>query len=219
MNSNKLLRFATIFYSLAAEEELPADSEDQKVVLTNLEKLETYAARKKYAEKNFKHLSSGSSRIVYLTPNKTVIKMGKNDRGIAQNLAEAKINTKSKFFNSVINSSKDGVWIETNYLEKITEKEFEEMTKIKFKDFAEALSYGLRKVSSDSDGKEPDNFDKVKTSDIYKEVKEVAEKYKLLPGDLGRISSWGEKDNYPVLLDFGLNREIYDDFYEESSIS
>ncbi len=64
MDTNKLLRFANMFYSLAAAEELPPNSDDLKTVLSNVEKLETYAARKKYAEANLKHLSSGSSRIV-----------------------------------------------------------------------------------------------------------------------------------------------------------
>ena len=88
MHPNKLLRFANMFYSLAAGEELPPNSDDLKVVLSNLEQLETYAARKKYAESNLKHLSSGSSRIVYLTPRKTIVKLAKNDKGIAQNKAD-----------------------------------------------------------------------------------------------------------------------------------
>jgi len=67
MKLDKLLRFATMFCSLAAEEEQPPNAEDTKTILSNLEKLETYAARKKYAEENLEHLSSGSSRIVYLT--------------------------------------------------------------------------------------------------------------------------------------------------------
>ena len=49
MNLNKLLRFATMFQSLAEGEELPEDSDNLQVILKNLEGLETYNARKKYA--------------------------------------------------------------------------------------------------------------------------------------------------------------------------
>src|ERR1700677_4811773 len=102
MNSNKLLRFAQMFYSLAVSEDVPESSEDVAVILKNLENLETYAARKKYAEKNLKHLSSGSARIVYLTPDKTVVKLAKNDKGIAQNEAEAHPKMTPKFLNKII---------------------------------------------------------------------------------------------------------------------
>lgn len=217
MNANKLLRFANMFYSLAAGEELPPDSDDLKTVLSNIEKLETYNARKNYAERNLKHLSSGSSRIVYLTPGKTIVKLAKNDKGIAQNKAEANPKMKSKYLNEIIGCAKNYSWCETYYLDKITEKEFEEMTDLKFNDFGDSIRYGLRNVSGNTDKEKPENFDEVSKSDIYKELKDIGEKFKLLPGDMARISSWGTKDGRPILIDAGLTRDIFDEFYEDSS--
>lgn len=217
MHPNKLLRFANMFYSLAAGEELPPNSDDLKTVLSNLEKLETYSARKKYAESNLKHLSSGSSRIVYLTPNKTILKLAKNDKGIAQNKAEANPQMKSKYLNTVLSSAKNCAWMETHYLEKITEKEFEKMTGLQFEDFGNAIRYGLKNVSGNTDKEKPENFDKVAKSDIYKELRDVGEKFKLMPGDLARISSWGTKDGRPIIIDAGLTKDVFADFYEDSS--
>ena|ERR1035437_2792412 len=217
MNTNKLLRFANMFYSLAAGEELPADSDDKKTILKNLEGLETYNARKKYAEKNFKHLSSGSSRIVYLTGDDTVVKLAKNDRGIAQNEVESNPKMKSKYLNSIISFAKNNSWLETHFLDKITEKEFKEMTGLEFEDFDNAISYGLRDVSENSGKEKPDNFEKVSKSDIFKEVKSFSEKFNLMPGDIGRISSWGTKDGKPILIDSGLSSDVYEEFYEDSS--
>lgn len=219
MNSNKLLRFATMFYSLAVGEELPEDSDDLKTVLSNIEKLETYNARKKYAERNLKHLSSGSSRIVYLTPDKTIVKLAKNDKGIAQNEAESNPEMKSQYLNKILSRADNNAWLETCYLEKISEKDFEEMTGLDFEDFGESIRYGLRKVSDNKDIEKPKNFDKVSESDIYKELKDIGEKFKLLPGDMARISSWGEKDGRPVLIDAGLTKDIFDEYYEDSSSS
>lgn len=219
MNVNKLLRFATQFWSMAASEELPENSDNLKAILSNLEKLETFAARKKYAEKNLEHLSSGSSRIVYLTKDHTIVKLAKNDKGIAQNEAEANPKMKGKFINKVLTCADNHAWIEVCFLEKITEKEFEKMAGIKFEDFGDAIRYGLRKISSNKDVDKPDNFDEVSKSDIYKELQEVGEKFKLLPGDIARISSWGEKDGHPVLIDAGLTRDIFDEYYEDSSSS
>lgn len=219
MNINKLLRFATLFQSLAEGEELPENSKDLKTVLSNIEKLETYNARKNYAEKNLKHLSSGSSRIVYLTNDKTIVKLAKNDKGIAQNKAEANPAMKSKFLNEITKHAKNYSWIETHYLDKITTSDFEDMTGLKFDDFGESVRYGLKGVSGNSDMEKPENFGKVEKSEIYKEMKRIGEKFKLMPGDLARISSWGTKDDRPILIDAGLTAEVYEDFYEDDSNS
>jgi hypothetical protein len=217
MHPNKLLRFATMFYSLAVGEELPANSDNLKTVLSNLEHLETYSARKEYAEANLKHLSSGSSRIVYLTNNNTVIKLAKNDRGLAQNKAETNPAMKSKFVNKILSCAKNNSWIEVPYLEKITTTEFKKMTGLEFDDFGESIRYGLKDVSGNSDQEKPKNFEEVAKSDIYREVRDVGEKCKLMPGDIARISSWGTKEGHPVLIDTGLTYSIYSEFYEDSS--
>lgn len=216
MNPNKLLRFASMFYSLAVstKEKLPENSKDLKTILKNLKELESYQSRKKYAEKNLKHLSSGSSRIVYLTSNDTIVKLAKNDKGIAQNKAESNPKMKSKFLNKILSHASNYAWIETQYLDKITEKEFEKMTDIKFSDFGESIRYGLKSVSGNKDKEKPKNFDKVSKSEIYKEMKKIGEKFDLMPGDLAKISSWGKKNNYPVLIDAGLTKEVFSEFYE-----
>jgi hypothetical protein len=216
MNVNKILRFASIYESLAAAdaEELPENSDDLKTILKNLQKLKTYSARKKYAEKNLKHLSSGSSRIVYLTPEKTILKLAKNDKGIAQNKAESNPKMKSKFLNKILGHASNYAWIQTSFLKKITEKQFKKMTGIDFDDFGEAVRFGLRSVSSSKNKEEPDNFEEVSETDIYKEMVDIGKRFKLMPGDIARISSWGTKDDRPVLIDAGLTKEVFEEFYE-----
>ena len=215
MKNSKLFSLINTFVTIASEKEvLPDNSKDLNVILKNLDKLETFGARKKYAEKNLKPLSSGSSRIVYLTSDNTVIKLAKNDKGLAQNKAESNPKMKSKFLNKIIKSSKNNVWIETYYLKKITEKKFKDLTDLDFNDFDEAIRYGLRDVSKNKDKNKPKNFDKVSASDIYKEIKSIGEKFKLMPGDLAKISSWGSKDDQPILIDSGLTKEVFEEYYE-----
>ncbi len=217
MNPDRLLKLAEHFYALATKEELPADSDNLKKVLKNIEKLENYNSRQKYAERNLERLSSGSSRVVFLTDDDTIIKLAKNDKGIAQNEAECNPKMKSKYINKVISHAKDFSWMQTYYLDKITAKEFEKMTDISFEDFGRAIRYGLKAVSGNTDKEKPKNFDKVEKTEIYKQVKEVGAKFKLMPGDLARISSWGTRDGIPVLIDAGLTKDVYADFYESSS--
>lgn len=219
MNVNKLLRFATMFYSLAAGEKVPPDTRDYKTILENLTRLETYQARKQYAENNLKHLSSGSSRIVYLSPDKNILKMAKNDRGIAQNKVEANPEMKSKYLNEVIGHAPNYSWIETHYLDKISKPEFEDMTGLRFDDFGDSIRYALKNVSGNTDLEKPSNFAKVEKSEIYKELERIGQKFQLMAGDLARISSWGTKDGRPILIDSGLSKKVFENFYEDDSKS
>jgi hypothetical protein len=214
MNINRVVKLIDVFYSMASEE-LPPDSSDLQTILKNIEDLETYQARIKYAEDNLKHLSSGSSRLVYQAPDKSIIKLAKNDKGLAQNKAEANPKMKSDFLNQIIDKSKDGSWIQTHFLDKITEKEFEKLTKTSFEDFGDALTYGVKKSS----GSKPKNFDKVSKTPIYKEMKRLCDTFHLLPGDVIRISSWGTKDKKPILIDAGLTEDIFEEFYEDKDSS
>ena len=96
-------------------------------------------------------------------------------------------------------------------MKDITAKQFEKMTGISFDDFDAALGYELKKKSSDKE--KPENFEKVSKTKIYKEIVEAAKKLNLASGDLGRISSWRQKDDRPILSDAGLTKKIYSDFY------
>lgn len=214
MKHINLIHLIDKFFKLATEsEELPANSDDMSVVLKNLTKIETYTAKVKYAEKNLDHLSSGSSRVVYTMPGKKeVLKLAKNDRGLAQNKVESKI--KCKYINETTKKCPEGCWKISPFLKKVTEKEFEKLSGLNFKEFGEALEYGLKSVSENSDKKKPKNFDEMEKSEMYKELVKCGKKYDLMPGDLSRISSWGQVDGHPTLLDAGLTKEIYEEFYE-----
>jgi hypothetical protein len=123
---------------------------------------------------------------------------------------------KSKYLNQILSHATNYVWIETYYLDKISTKDFEKMTGLNFDDFSESIRYGLKNVSQNTDLEKPKNFAKVEKSDIYKEVQKVGEEFKLMPGDLARISSWGTKDGHPVLIDAGLTADVFADYYEDT---
>jgi hypothetical protein len=212
MKIEDLISQANLFYRLATKDSLDT-------ILKTLSDLDTFTDRVDYAEKHLEHLSSGSSRVIYLTPNKTVLKLAKNNRGIAQNKVEANPKMTSKYVNKTLKADKNGVWKISPFLDKITEKDFKEMTGIDFKDFGEAISYGLKAISENSDAEKPKDFDKIKKLDIYKEIIRLGEEWDLLPGDIERISSWGTDKGHPVLLDAGLTRDIYDEFYDSASKS
>jgi hypothetical protein len=210
MNLKIVARAAQLFYALATEK-APLET-----VLKQLSTLETFKDRVDYAEEHLEHLSSGSSRVIYRLPDGRVLKLAKNERGRAQNKAEGNPKMKSKFINETLKMDPEGQWKISPYLEKITEKEFEKMTGIPFKDFGEAIRYGLREVSGNEDNPKPDNFSEIEKLELYQELVKLGRRFSLLGGDLARISSWGQKDNHPVALDAGLTKDIYDEFYEDT---
>jgi hypothetical protein len=218
MAHDKLIKLADYFYSLA-KEKLPAKSEDTNTVLKNIESLENFNSRIEYAQDNLERLSSGSSRIVYLANDDTVIKLAKNEKGLSQNKAEAGIKIKSDYLNEVIAHADNNSWIQVNYVDKLTAKEFEEMTGLDFDEFAECIRYGLKHISGNTDKDKPKKLDKIKETKIYKEMKKIGNECNLMGGDLARISSYGKIDNHPILIDAGLTKEVFEKYYESSSSS
>ena len=69
------------------------------------------------------------------------------------------------------------------------------------------------------DKDKPKKFDEVSKSELYKEVKKIGSEFKLMPGDLAKISSWGVKDGQPVLIDSGLTQDVFDKYYGSTSSS
>lgn len=202
---SSLFNSISIFYKLAS-------SPDLKEILDNLSSLETFKDKIDYAEKHLEHLSSGSSRIIYLTPDHQVLKLAKNERGIAQNKVESQ-NMGTKYINRTIKFDKKGSWKISPFCQKITEKQFEEMMNFPFKDFGDALSYGLRSVSENSDKEKPKDFEAISKNEMFQQLVKAGKEFKLLAGDLSRISSYGQIDGHPIILDSGLTKDIYTKFY------
>ena len=207
-----IIKKAEIFYSLAKS------SKELYDILNEVESLETYKEREDLLEKKFKRISSGSSRIVYSYNDDIVIKFAKNKKGVAQNKAESKIKNNSRYINKVIDNSKKYNWITTAYLDNLTEKEFKELIGYNFKDVGECILYSLKDVF-DEKVKKPKNFDEISKISFFKDIVNIAKEHKLIPGDLCRISSWKKKNNNPVLVDMGLTKKVFEEYYDSSEKS
>ena len=102
----------------------------------------------------------------------------------------------------------------------MNEKKFKDLTKIDFKEFGDSLRYVLKDISSNPDFKKPKFFDKIKENSFFKEISKLGKKLELMPGDLAKISSWGinnsgnSSNSFPILIDSGLTKDIYNAFYD-----
>ena len=222
MKVNKFLKLAApnlIDNNSADAEELPEDSDNTKTILDNISDLSTFRARIEYAERNMKRLSSGSSRMVFETSDGYVVKLAKNEKGLAQNGVESSPGLRSKYINGALHSCPNDSWILAEKAEDLKMEEFEKLTGLSFEDFGEAISYGLRHLSSNKDKKKPENFEKISQNEFYKDIYRAGNQFNLLPGDLDRISSYKKIKDRVVLVDAGLTREIYDEFYKKKKDS
>jgi len=60
----------------------------------------------------------------------------------------------------------------------------------------------------------PENYDILNENEFFNEVLALVLNNDLQIGDLQYIDSWGKIDNKPKLIDFGLSRDIFEEYYE-----
>lgn len=199
------------FISLATEAEKPPPvSKDINTILKNLSSIETFSVRISYAEKCLDRVSSGSSRIVFSLPNNKVIKLASNEKGVAQNSAETKVKYDSVYINQVEKHCPNYYWIIAPKAKKITPKIFEKLSGMPIELVADLIKSKIDKSSIKK-------FEEFKDNEMLNDLVEITKKYKLMIGDLKRISSYGVINNKPVLIDLGLNKNTYNKYYSSSN--
>lgn len=224
MKLKDIFQLSNNFYSMASEtskEKVPPKTKDKEELLLNLTQLKTFKARIEYAEKNLERISSGSSRIVFYLNDQYVLKLASNEKGIMQNAAEANVKTDTKYVNLVTQKCIHFYWVIAPVAEKINQKEFEKLTGIPFEMFGKTVHYKVKELLSISSAnssttaslKPNQEIKEYLDEEIVKQIAMLAVKYKLMTGDISRISSWGIKKDTPVLIDLGLNRKIYKKYY------
>lgn len=136
----------------------------------------------------YKYIGSGSSRQVFDLGSGYVIKVAKNEAGIAQNESECMISyyDKSDLFAKVVQVSNDFRFLVMEKADKI-----DSITEVwKF-------------------------FDVRSKSELFnlKELRKILNNYNLLLSDLSRKSSWGMINGRPVIIDYGFTREVCERYY------
>lgn len=184
--------------------------------------LRTFKDRVRYCEENLQRISSGSSRIVYKIDNEKVLKLAKNEKGIAQDLVEIQWGN-DYYFQSVLahtfDSHHDGLWVEMELARKVGKNDF-----IKYFGFSvDELGRYLRNWEQVNKGQRPlFNMDpalkeKISLNENVSEIVDFMNAADAPAGDLGRLSSYGmvNRDGHPtiVLIDFGLTSDVYTSYY------
>lgn len=186
-------------------------------------KKNTYSSRLKYAENNLTKIASGSSRTVYKIDNETVLKIAKNNKGLAQNELEAGISTDTYFsslFAKVYDVHPEYEWIEMQLANKAKKSDFKKILGYDFETYSnyiKANDYELERKFRSGFGFPYRKYQNILDDDFAYEMIEFMHSYDMSSGDLTRISSYGiikeNNENRLVLIDFGASNQIIKEYY------
>lgn len=139
-------------------------------------------------KRNYQYIGSGSGRSVFDLGNGYVVKVAKNNKGIAQNKAELQISSEdhTNIFAKTIKVSEDSRLL-------IMEKA------VRIKDFSEVRKY----------------FNVKSNRELFQleEIQSIFPKHNLLLNDLYRTANWGMINNRPVIIDYGFTQRVKRMYY------
>lgn len=203
-------------------ETLIKDDYPQSFNMDEFKTLNKFTERVKYCDQHLKKISAGSGRIVYMIDNTKVLKLAKNQKGVAQNGVEAQWGG-DYYFKSiladVIDSQENDLWNVMELANKCSKSQFKQMIGVDIYNFGMYLK-----------NRELENKGRSTIFRIEPEIKEILNKNEFAQsvfefmdasdsgaGDLGRTSSYGivKRDGHDtiVIIDFGLTNDVYSTYY------
>lgn len=184
--------------------------------------LKSFNERVKYCEENLKRISSGSARIVYMIDDTKVLKLAKNQKGLAQNEVEIQWGQDS-YFGSILAHTfmyhPNDLWVEMELARKVSKKDFQRLTDCTI----DELNVYLRNFKEINNRRrpifniDPEVKEMLDENEFVASIAEFMESIDAPAGDLGRLNSYGivQRDGQDdiVLIDFGLTNDVYQTYY------
>ena len=185
--------------------------------------LKSFNKRIKYCEQNLQRISSGTSRIVYKIDETKVLKLAKNEKGIAQNKTE--INFSEDYLWDMVvaklfDYDEDGLWVEMELARKVTTSIWNNIVGIPidiFRDGTRFMEQQKGSLKTLYRLKEPERMEELYENDFTSTILDLIANYDVGSGDFGKLSTYGlvnrdGKDEI-VIIDYGLTNEVYDSYY------
>lgn len=187
--------------------------------IKTLKTLPSFAEKKRYIMKFLPYMGAGSSRIVFAADNGTVLKLAKNQKGIAQNEAEYDISQYAEdsgfedLITKVLDSDPDNLWVESERARKATSADWKKIYGITQR---EAMFKLWQNLSTSRRSFQRDNIAELEKSnpkfvELLKALQNFMEVNSVLSGDIARPSSWGvvsrNREDRLILLDYGYTAE------------
>jgi hypothetical protein len=203
------------------------DIEEEYPINWNIDEfknLKSFNQRIQYCEKNLQRISSGSGRVVYKIDDTKVLKLAKNQKGVAQNNTEIGFSDDYMWdgmIAEIFNYDENGLWVEMELARKVTPKIWDSIIGIPI----EELHKSARFVDQQKNPRKyqyhftrPQRMDEVYDNEFTSNILDLIGNYDIGPGDFGRLSTYGlvkrnGQDNI-VIIDYGLTNDVYDSYYK-----
>jgi hypothetical protein len=180
--------------------------------------ISSFAKRIKYCQERLQRVASGTARIVYKVDNEKVLKLAKNQKGIAQN--EVEISQGNDYYlrqlgivAEVFEDHPESHWLEMELCTRVTPKKFERIVGISFDEFDDAI----REFNDYLDSGHrisPRSSNLIDSNDFLNNIVDYIGNYRIPVGDLTRLSTYGvTAKNQIVIVDFGLTYNVLDLHY------
>jgi hypothetical protein len=192
--------------------------------IEEFKKLNSFNKRIKYCEQNLQRISSGTSRIVYKIDETKVLKLAKNEKGVAQNKTE--INFSEDYLWDMVvaklfDYDEDGLWVEMELARKVTTSIWNNIVGIPidiFRDGTRFMEQQKGSLKTLYRLKEPERMEELYENDFTSTILDLIANYDVGSGDFGKLSTYGlvnrdGKDEI-VIIDYGLTNEVYDSYYK-----
>lgn len=198
--------------------------------LQALNLIKSFAGKLKYCKQMLgPSFGSGSSRIIFEIDDNKVLKLAKNQKGLAQNEFEDDTSRNSSAVVKVFDCADDYSWLVEENCVPAKEKDFEHVIGIPFETYCDLVrwnynSYSYRNkhiplytMSAWEAQKLTEQLYEQNEYNFVQQVMDLMGNYQLPCGDLTRISTYGmvNRDGTPeiIVLDSGLSEEILDTYY------
>lgn len=186
----------------------------------------TFKSRLEYAKERAQRLGSGSSRVAFIIPDQgrdTVLKIAKNNKGLAQNEAELDILNdgyvgKLDIVIPLIDYDKENpqpTWIQTELAQKASDMKLSKIMRSgRYLFYVVGYAQYLLGKTDWSAMQGLEHLKKLSDEDaeIFREyatqIAEVLSATSLQAGDLDRAANWGLYNGKPVIIDLGYTESV-----------
>lgn len=183
--------------------------------------INSFAGRVKYCRTHLKRLAEGSSRMVFQIDDEKVLKLAKNRKGLAQNMAEADMGYNEGYFDCIAKvfdyEENNYFFVEMELARKCSPADFKRVTEYDFETF-------VNFIQSELNGTLKKNFTDDFIDNAYDEnsimtqVIDFIHSWDLPAGDLYRIEHYGivkrNGEEYVVIIDYGLTDKVLKQHYQ-----
>ncbi len=180
-----------------------------------------------YAMDRAAKVGSGSARVAFniqYEGRPTVLKIAKNQKGLAQNeyeaqtLGEYMIKDTGLFIPMIDYDEENDPprWIHTELAKKMTPTQFKKFFGVPHHQFDILLAYGSGQSHLINSWIRYDSaeFDElIENNETLYDLVNIIGNYGMPVGDFSRLANWGVYQGRPVILDLGLSQGVYDQYY------